>query len=75
MFGWLAKRAARKRAQQVGLEVLSIAREVLDTFGDAAGLRREIARRIENSDFLSTDGLERIRAIDEREARWLEGLR
>lgn len=74
MGGWLANRAARKRAQRVGSEVLSIAREVIETFGDVAGIRAEIARRVASSDFLSTAGLEEIRKIDEREAKWLKKL-
>lgn len=72
---WLAQRAARKRAQRVGSEVLAIARDVVETLGDVAGLRAEIGRRVAESDFLSTEGLEKIRAIDEREAKWLEKLR
>ena len=72
---WLARRAARKKAQQVGSEVLAIAREVIEAFGAMKDLRGEIARRVAESDFLSTEGLEEIRAIDEREAEWLEGLR
>jgi VIT1/CCC1 family predicted Fe2+/Mn2+ transporter len=58
----------------VGSEVLAIARDVVETFGDVAGLRAEIARRVASSDFLSTKGLEEIRKIDEREAKWLKKL-
>lgn len=73
--GWLAKRAARKKAPQVGSEVLAITREVLESIGDVADLRAEVARRIAESDFLSTKGLSEISAIDQREADWLKGLR
>jgi len=71
---WLAQRAARKRAQQVGSEVIAIVREVAKTLDEISGLRTEVARRVSESDFLSTAGLDEIRAIDEREAAWLKGL-
>lgn len=72
---WLARRLARKKAEQVGSEVLTIVREVAELFGDMAGVQREVARRLAESDFLSTKGLEEIRAIDQREAEWLKSLR
>jgi hypothetical protein len=59
---------------RIGSEVLAIARDVLETLGDALSFQQEIARRVAESDFLSRKGLEEIRAIDEREAEWLRGL-
>ena len=73
--GWLAKRAARKKALQVGSEVLAITRDVLESIGNVADLRAEVARRVAESDFLSTKGLSEISAIDQRETDWLKGLR
>ena len=70
--GWLAR---RKRAMQVGSEVLLIVRDVVATVSDLAQVRSEVARRIAAADFLSTRGLEEVRKIDEREAAWLEKLR
>jgi hypothetical protein len=72
---WLARRLARRKAEQVGSEVLTIVREAIELFGDVAYVRREIARRVSEADFLSSRGLEEIRAIDEREAAWLKGLK
>lgn len=71
---WFARRAARRQAMRIGSEVLAIARDVLETLGDALSFQQEIARRVAESDFLSRKGLEEIRAIDEREAEWLRGL-
>ena len=72
---WIARRSARRKAQRVGLEVLSIVRDVVETFGDVIGIQQEVARRVAESDFLSTRGLAEIKAIDEREATWLKGLK
>lgn len=72
MIGWLAR---RKRAMQVGSEVLLIVRDVVSTVSDLAQVRSEVARRVASADFLSTRGLEAVRAIDEREAKWLEKLK
>jgi hypothetical protein len=69
---WLAK---RRRAMQVGSEVLLIVRDVVSTVSDLAQVRSEVARRVAQSDFLSTRGLEEVRKIDEREAAWLEKIR
>lgn len=73
--GWLANRAARKKALQVGAEVLGIVRDVVKNVSDLSEVRQEVARRVSESDFLSTEGLEAVRKIDEREAKWLEKLR
>lgn len=73
--GWFTNRAARRKALQVGAEVLTIVRNVVKTASDLSEARQEIARRVAESDFLSTEGLEAVRKIDEREAKWLEKLR
>jgi len=72
VLGWLAQ---RRRAMQVGSEVLLIVRDVVSTISDLSQVRSEIARRVAAADFLSTRGLEEVRAIDEREAKWLEKLK
>lgn len=73
--GWLRQRVARRLAEAIGSEVIDLARTLIEQGNPIAEVRRRLADGISKGEMISDEALERVRDVDESEAKWLASLR